>query len=267
MTQTGFIAAMATRLAFAAYDSPATLEPDGTEWFIVSIWGTNREFLTLSRTNVAVQGHEAPPGLQPCSTNLGILLSRFVADGEEASEYLLMRNQPPDIPVGGVFHPTDGFARLTLRDGIPRLTAHGRFAHTAGTLSGRRVIHDVPNPAPGAQQARAWHLTACRRPWIGEFIPSDDASTRAPVIARVPALVRSQREAPVHSVPPRGLQSRGVQSRGKQSGGVQPRGGQPLAAQPQVAAPPDPGLAPAGSAPHTRRRKRPEAKHDVTTEA
>src|ERR1700761_1722539 len=138
---------MAADLAFAAYDAPAAVDRRAGEWIIVSVWGTNCEFLTLSRTRVAVVTEEAPPGLQPFGTHLGVLLSRVVTAAEEASEYLLMRNQPADIPVGGVFFPTDGFVRLTLRDGVSNLTAsglagssltgHGRFAHCDAIVLGQ----------------------------------------------------------------------------------------------------------------------------------
>jgi hypothetical protein len=248
VTQTGFIAAMAADLAFAAYDAPAVVDHRAQEWVIVSVWGSNREFLTLSRTGVAVCSDAAPPGLQPFGTHLGVLLNRVLADAEEASEYLLMRNQPPDIPVGGVFYPTDGFVRLRLRDGAhtlagsgmagTSLTGHGRFAHCAGIRHGQHVLHDVPDPAPGARDAWAWHMTAARRPWIGEFVPPEHG------------LVRPANSAPRPSPPVRHKL--------------------PVLTPPALtgdAVSPPAHLAPAGPAPHTRRRKRPEAKHGVTTEA
>jgi len=293
VTQTGFIAAMAADLAFAAYDAPAAVDHRVSEWVIVSVWGSNREYLTLSRTGVTVRSDVAPPGLQPFGTHLGVLLNRVLTkvgedrpreyqppeykpreyrpredrareyraredrvgedravEGgtEEASEYLLMRNQPPDIPVGGVFFPTDGFVRLTLRGGAHTLagsgvagfslTGHGRFAHCSGVRHGQHVLHDVPDPAPGARDALAWHMTAARRPWIGEFVPPER------VLVRTAGRARPASPPPRHPLP--------------------------------VLAPPAPAgdavsspahLAPADPAPHTRRRKRPETKHGVTTEA
>src|ERR1700755_2384169 len=104
---------MAADLAFATRDVRAAADCRASEWVIVSVWGTDGEFLTLSRTYVAVLSEEAPPGLQPLATHLGVLLSRVVAGTEESSKYLLRRTQPADIPVGGVFFPTDGFVRLS----------------------------------------------------------------------------------------------------------------------------------------------------------
>ncbi len=249
MTQSGFIAAMAAELAFADYAVPAALESCSSEWIIVSVWGDNRDFFTLSRTGVPVQGHEAPPGLQPGCSYLGILLSRAGGDTEEVSEYLLMRNQPADIPVGGVFHPTDGYVRLTLRDGVPGLTAHGRFAHAPGTQDGalgvEPVVRDVPDPARGAPEASAWHMRAIRRPWIGEVAAAERLVPRLSIASRPAALPRPRRPVQALVVPPRDRQ----------------------VARHPVVEPPAGHLAPAGPTPHSRRRKRPEAKHDVTSEA
>jgi hypothetical protein len=247
VTQTGFIAAMAADLAFAAYNAPAAVDRCASEWVIVSVWGTNRDFLTLSRTGIAVRSEEAPPGLQPCATHLGVLLSRVLTGAEEASEYLLMRNQPADIPVGGVFFPTDGFVRLTLRDGThtlavsgmagSSLTGHGRFAHYA-------------DPAPGARDARAWHMAATRRPWIGEFVPPERVMVRSVSGPRA-AVPTPRRPLPVLTVPSRA----GDATRS------------PETSSPDHLASSPGHLAPADPAPHTKRRKRPETKHGVTTEA
>ncbi len=272
MTQTGFIAAMAADLAFAAYDAPAAVDRRTAEWVIVSVWGTNCEFLTLSRTGVAVCSEKAPPGLQPFGTHLGLLLSRVVTGAEEASEYLLMRNQPADIPVGGVFFPTDGFVRLTLRDSISNLTVsglagssltgHGRFAHCDGTRHGQRVVHDVPDPPPGAEDARAWHMTAIRRPWIGEFVPPERVLARpagAPRVATPPF----RRPPPVLAVPSRAGDAAPRAARSAATSSPDHLASDHLASDHLASD----HLAPAGPAPHTRRRKRPEAKHGVTTEA
>lgn len=250
MKQTGFIAAMAAELTYGAYDSPVQLDRCSTEWAIVSVWGQEREYMTLSRTGVKVAANGtspwAPPGLQPSCTHLGILLNRVTSGAEEISEYLLMRNQPSDIPVAGVFHPTDGFVRLVQTDGATTLTGHGRFAHSSGVLKGRPVVHDVPDPAPGAEAARSWHMTGERRPWIGEFIrtatePEEPTGPQVRTARRAPALVTVPRESPVL--------------------GAKLRNGED--APPLEVA----HLASDGSAPHTRRRKRPEAEHGVTTEA
>lgn len=260
MTQSGFIAAMAAELAFAAYSSPSTVQSRASEWIIVSNWGGNRDFLTLSRTGVPVQGHDAPPGLQPCCTYLGILLSRAGADTEEVSEYLLMRNQPADIPVGGMFHPTDGYVSLTLSDGIPSVMGHGRFAHAAASLGGAPVMNDVPHPAPGAPKACAWHLRATRRPWIGEVAAADRLKPLLAATSRARALPRSRRPEQVLVVPPRKDDTTSPEAR---CAAVKPEGPDPLASDPLASGP----LASASPTPHNRRRKRPEAKHDVTSEA
>ncbi len=105
--QTGFIAAMAADLAFGDYDKPTAAGTRLAEWIIVSTWGRSGDYLSLSRTNVAVASEDAaPPGLQPTATHLGILLAPGQDDSE--AEYLLVRHRPPNVPVGGVFYPSDG---------------------------------------------------------------------------------------------------------------------------------------------------------------
>ncbi len=237
MPQTGFIAALAAEITFGAYETPCAVDHKANEWIIVSVWGANREFVTLSYTQSAVEGDTAPPNLQPKSTHLGILLSRVLNDKDDVSEYLLMRNRPPDIPVGGTFHPTDGFIRIVQAGHDISLTAHGRFAHAVGRLHGRRVVHDVPDPPPGAAQARGWHMSAVRRGWIGEYFSAADsivlagaapsgkgaaflaADTMAALVPsahasahnvaasassrpRAPAVARAPREMPVLKPPP-----------------------------------------------------------------
>jgi hypothetical protein len=266
VTQTGFIAAMAADLAFAARDVPAAADRRASEWVIVSVWGTNGEFLTLSRTCVAVLSEEAPPGLQPFGTHLGVLLSRAVAETEESSEYLLMRNQPADIPVGGVFFPTDGFVRLSLRDGVSNLTAsglagsslaqHDGVAHYDGTLHGQRVAQDAPDLVFGGQDARAWHMTAVRRAWIGEFVPQG---------RRLVRLARAPRAAPLPSPRSPPLQVLAV-AEPALAGPAHSSDSPARIARSVPTSSPD-YLALSEPAPHTRRRKRPEAKHGVTTEA
>lgn len=159
---------MAADLAFGDYDKPATAAMRQAEWIIVSTWGRSGDYLSLSRTNTPVADPiAAPPGLQPAVTHLGILLGPGVDDSE--SEYLLVRHRPPDVPVGGVFHPSDGFVRVLRQSGTLSVIARGRYAHCHGVWEGQPIVCDVPNPAPGSGMAHAWGLTAIRRPWIGEF--------------------------------------------------------------------------------------------------
>ncbi len=173
---------MAAELIFGEYEDPTTVVGTArSEWIIVSSWGGNGEFLSLARTNIAVVDQAAAPrGLQPTTTHLGILLARSAAGSPEETDYLLVRNRPADVPVGGVFHPSDGFVRVVRQAEGTRLTAHGRYAHCHGSAQGKVEVRDIPNPAPGFIEAKAWHFTAVQRPWIGEFplAAADTATTR-----------------------------------------------------------------------------------------
>jgi hypothetical protein len=161
---------MAADLAFGSYDSPIAVGKCQSEWVIVSSWGAHGEFLSLSLTNAeATQLESAPRGLQPTVTYLGILLAHNVTAGREETEYLLVRHQPADVAVAGVFHPSDGYVRVLRRDGVVTLIGRGRYAHCHGARQGQSIVRDISDPAPGYEKARAWHLTAVQYPWIGEF--------------------------------------------------------------------------------------------------
>ena len=182
MTQPGFIAAMAGGLTFGSYDCPVTVGSCQSEWIIVSSWSQGGDFLSVSRTNTPARRlGPAPRGLQPNLTHLGILLSHTVTPDQEETEYLLLRHQPQDVSVGGIFYPSDGYVRIVRKSGSLSLIARGRFAHCHGSAEGRSIVRDIPDPPPGYDKARAWHLTAVQRPWIGEFIPEADVTTIKPL--------------------------------------------------------------------------------------
>jgi hypothetical protein len=171
MVGTGFVVAMEASISRAGYNTPAGIYDVRREWIIVSCWGADSEYLSISCTFVAAdQQGDAPDGLQPKATFLGLLASRSAAD--HSSVYLMVRHLPNSVPVAGVFHPTDGYARAIWTDDMLSVSAAGRHAHSVGQIMGTEVRTDVPNPAAGAAFANAWHIGATRRPWIGEFIAS-----------------------------------------------------------------------------------------------
>ena len=124
----------------------------------------------------------APTGLQPSASFLAILLANGDQQSEQVAEYLLLRHRPDDVLVGGVFHPSDGYVRIERRSGLIRLIARGRFAHCHDQREGTPVVRDVPDPAPGFANAKAWHLTAEQRPWIGEY-PSAGVRFDPPLVS------------------------------------------------------------------------------------
>ena len=169
MSGTGFVVAMEATIELARYDQPMRRVGGRAEWIIVSRWGAEGEFLSISRTGVAANGSgDAPDGLQPDLTFLGLRLSAPGESGE--GFYLMLRNRPPGVTVAGVFAPSDGYAQLDLTGGL-RVSASGRYAHSRGDQDGQRILADVPAPPPGPSLATAWHVTALRRPWTGEFYP------------------------------------------------------------------------------------------------
>lgn len=169
---------MAANLTFGSYDSPVTVGACQSQWIIVSSWGASGDYLSLSLTHSeATDLASAPKSLQPAITHLGILLAHSIVAGREETEYLLIRHQPADVTVAGVFYPTDGYVRILRQDGDVTLVGHGRYAHCYGTWQGQLVARDISDPAPDYEKARAWHLTAVRRSWIGEFSPDGASET------------------------------------------------------------------------------------------
>jgi hypothetical protein len=173
-----FVLAMRAELSDAPYGAPFAAQPTQPEWVIVSRWGLSAEYLSLSRTGRpapwdGMSEGRAPDNLQPRETFFGV---RTAGPALEPC-FLLLRHLPPDMPVAGMFLPTDGFVRLVGPTGGLRLVAAGRHAHMLGRSNGRAQCADVPCPPEGADGARAWSITAQRRPWLGEFVERSIGAT------------------------------------------------------------------------------------------
>ena len=169
MPYVGFVVAMAAEVGTAKYERPSRILRTRNEWLIVSRWGGNGEYLTLSNTRVGPDRlARAHIGLTPRSTCLGVLLSEQEQD--LATTFLLVRRLPPDITVAGIFSPADGFVQLRGSVEKMRLTGSARYAHSIGWHKSGPVCGDVPDPPPNAHGAAAWHVDAVRRPWDGEFV-------------------------------------------------------------------------------------------------
>jgi hypothetical protein len=171
MRQGGFVVAMAATVSIANYERPTEIIRPMKKWTIVSRFGPENEYLTISVTEAMQHGQdEAPIGLTPAKTAFGILLS----ENERESEcmFLLARQLPREIKIAGSFFPAEGYARLNNIRSALHLRTEGRHAHSRGSLNGQDIRIDVPDPAPGAKWAMAWHVDAQRRPWAGEFFAS-----------------------------------------------------------------------------------------------
>jgi hypothetical protein len=170
MPQKGFVIAMAANVALAEYARPTVTGRRIRKWMIVSRLGTDNEYLTISTAGAIAGGSDqAPLGLVPINTMLGILLSAEEAD---ESIFLLVRKLPAAMQVAGSFFPSDGYARIHGRGHALRLRSSGRHSHSVGRQDGREIRQDVPDPSPNAKWTMAWHLDGVRRPWTGEFIPA-----------------------------------------------------------------------------------------------
>src|SRR3954468_22919975 len=155
MTRGGFVVAMAASVGVANYEKPTQIVRQIRRWAIVSRFGAENEYLTISIAG-AMQHEpaEAPIGLAPVKTALGILLSEN--QRECASRFLLVRQLPRGLKVAGFFFPPEGYAQLDRTLDAFHLHAEGRHAHSRGVLNGQDIRIDVPDPAPGAKWAMAW---------------------------------------------------------------------------------------------------------------
>lgn len=171
MSQGGFVVAMAATVSIADYERPAEIIRRLRRWAVVSRFGPENEYLTVSVAEAMQQEQdEGPIGLAPIKTVLGILLSEDEPNGE--STFLLLRRLPREIKIAGLFFPAEGYAQLNGAFGTLQLRSKGRHAHSRGLLNGQDIRIDVPDPAPGAKWTMAWHIQAARRPWAGEFFVS-----------------------------------------------------------------------------------------------
>ncbi len=169
-----FVVAMRADMADAPYGAPFEARPPRPEWIIVSRWGLSAEYLSLSRTGQPAPGDgAAPPNLQPRETFFGV---RTAGPAVEPC-FLLLRHLPADLPVAGLFLPTDGFVRLAGPTSMLRLVGAGRHAHMLGRQNGVTLCADVPCPPEGAEGARAWNIAAYRQPWLGEFVERSIGAT------------------------------------------------------------------------------------------
>ena len=169
MLERGFVLAMSAQIAMSDYAKPSAIHTRIHEWIVVSRWGGEGEYLSISTAGECAVGADlAPGGLRPCNTLLGILVAD--ASDQPQSTFLLVRQRPPSVPLAGTFFPADGYVVVDGPAGRLRLSARARYSHSRGWENGRQVLKDVPDPAPEAPEAMAWHIEAERRSWIGDLI-------------------------------------------------------------------------------------------------
>ncbi|MFI5011935.1 MAG: hypothetical protein ACHQAY_06280 [Hyphomicrobiales bacterium] len=169
MLERGFVLAMSANIALSDYAKPAAIHTRTREWIVVSRWGGDGEYLSISTTGECDENADlAPGGLKPHNTLLGILVSE--CPDTPTSAFLLVRQRLQSVHLAGIFFPAEGYVHLEGPAGTLRLSARARYSHSRGWENGREVLKDVPDPAPGAAEAMAWHIEAERRCWIGDLI-------------------------------------------------------------------------------------------------
>lgn len=177
MPKRGFVVAMAAEFSFAVYDRPNSITRRVKQWIIVSRCGPNSEYMTVaSAAGEITRENEVPIGLSPVKTAVGILAS----DSADESTFLLVRQRPLLLPIAGTFFPAEGYTQVVSRQGNLELRAAGRHAHSYGRVDGHSIRKDVPDPAPNARGAMAWHIRGVRCSWDGELFPRTGARLGAP---------------------------------------------------------------------------------------
>ena len=169
MLEKGFVLAMSANIAFSEYGKPTAIHGRAREWIVVSRWGEEGEYLSISTAGECQDNAlSAPGGLKPRNTLLGLLVSD--SPDEPSSTFLLVRQPPRSVQLAGVFFPAEGYAHLEGPAGQLRLSARVRYSHSRGFENGREILKDVPDPAPAAPEAMAWLIDAERCSWIGDLI-------------------------------------------------------------------------------------------------
>ena len=162
----GFVVAMAAEFSFSDYHRPFPVLRTITQWIIVSRCGPRSEFVTVANAAGRVMPRaDAPIGLFPIKTLVGTLAS----ETPDESTFLLVRQQPAQLSIAGAFFPADGYVRISEVQGILGLRSEGRHSHSVGRHDGYCVRKDIPDPAPNARGAMAWHIEGTRCNWVGEF--------------------------------------------------------------------------------------------------
>lgn len=199
MRSKGFVIAMRANITNVPFDRPFLCDDlTDPDWLIVSRWGGNAEYLTISSATdrlgaetvagVTLAGGEAGPqdggpdraapapmGLYPRRTWFGVLTPE---QGCRESVFLLNRCLPKGVPVAGRFAPAEGYVRLTTgEDGVLQLVAVAREIPEEPVPPPAPAVSLRPTSTPrrleaGQPEARAqaWMLRAERRPWAGEFL-------------------------------------------------------------------------------------------------
>jgi len=162
-----FVVAMAADIARSDYAKPTLIRSRSREWLIACRWGPDGEYLSIATAGAMLdpRGPGAPDAIAPIHSLFGLLVSESDTD----STFLLVRQLPGPIELAGTFFPADGYALLQQRDTIS-LVCKTRYSHSCGSLDGKEIRKDIPDPAPSSAEAMVWHIEATRCNWIGEFI-------------------------------------------------------------------------------------------------
>ena len=174
MVPTGFVVAMHgcfTRRPCLAV--PQSRSSYG-EWIIVSRFGANGEYITISLTatiaGASLDPDALPPlGIAPVITFFGCIIHRVP---NEPIRFLLAQHLPSGMLVAGKFRPCKGTADLSPTAAGISLQACGTLTCVTGGPNG--VIHEPRNTEFGESPdtAEQWQIRARRWPWLGEMCPA-----------------------------------------------------------------------------------------------
>lgn len=168
MLHQGFILAMTADIRLCDYAKPDLVRGKKTEWLLVSRWGDNGEYLCISIAGPRTGAQdEDPAAMRPTLSLVGTLVSNTVR--RRWSEFLILRNNVPDVQLAGVFFPADGYARLEGSTSALRLEAVVRYAHVCREENGREMRTQVPQ-LELASEAMTWQISARRTEWVGNFV-------------------------------------------------------------------------------------------------
>jgi len=134
-----------------SYLKPFNVLRNTQEWLIISRWGDNGEFLTVSDTKSEKKPEDinAPKDLTENQTMICVLIQEF----EDEAHFLMVRKDYDKLIIRGNYYPVDGYCKLFKKDGQLQINAGGRHIHD-------KEGNDIPYHSGDENEGMSWIFNA-----------------------------------------------------------------------------------------------------------